>query len=808
MSHNFSFMFRFFIIVLITVVSCIPIGLMYGQLTVSGFVTEAESKESLVGVNIFCEALNIGTVTNEYGYFALNIDESLSIDSFPLTFSMIGYEPYISLVNMTNQKTNLVIDIALIPKAENLGEVVVLSDENINLNAPLGRLKLTATEIQNIPSIFGEKDLFKAIQFTPGIQRGTDGSSALFVRGGASDQNLVLLDGATVYNAFHLAGFFSTVNSDAVKNVEFFKGDFPSGYGGRLSSVVDILMREGSRDRFKVEGGIGLIASRLTVEGPLTKKKNASFIVTGKRSYFDLLYAPFAPDDRKDLYHLYDLNAKVNIDLSEKDRLFISSYTGGDSYSFTSASSRLDREMDLRWRNYTSVVRWTRVLNPKTFLSSAIVYSDYALRQDDFSSFLNDTGEERANETTNYTSSIRDLSAKGNISAITSIGDINFGIDLSRQIFRPESISISSSLFPEVAKNEASEIDTYQGVAFLENRGSLSAHINYTVGLRFNNYWTTDNVSYHYLEPRLSVTTRFSHRTSAKISYAHTSQFVSLLSNDGIGFPLDVWIPATNIIAPQLARQASIGVFNYIERFGLQVSLEGYYKRLSQINRLKEGALVLSGNTIDLQRLNVFGDETWEDKITQGEGESYGTELLIKKTKGRLSGWIGYMLSWTEHQFNDINQGRAFSPWFDRRHSLNLVGIYKINEKITLSGTWQITSGQLLTLYDNQFTGVTHSPWSSLENRIGQTAFAFDTKNNIRLSPFHRLDASISFYKEKSWGSRTWEISVINLYNQQNPAFFFPDTAVGDSNSLRRIYRQITLFPFLPSISYNFKFDK
>lgn len=783
------------------------INLLYGQTIVSGFVKEAGSEELLVGVNMYCEELKTGTSTNDYGYFVLAINDIDKQDSLTLKFSMIGYDTYRIIIKSGD--TNNALKVSLQPTTEYLEEVVVFSDNKISEIAPLGHLKLTTQEIQDIPSLMGEKDIFKAIKLTPGIQKGTDGSSFLLVRGGAPDQNLVLLDGATVYNAFHLAGFFSTVNSDAIRNIEFVKGNFPSKYGGRLSSVVDILMREGNRKQFQMEGGIGLISSRLTVEGPLSKTKKSSFILSGKRSYFDLLYAPFAPDDRKDLYHLYDLSAKINFDISNKDKLFFSSYTGGDKYSFQSIGQRSEREMNLKWRNYTSTLRWTHILNPKTFINNAIVFSDYTLNQSDLRVFKNRNGLEISDEEINYKSLTRNISLKTSINtSINNNGFLKGGIDISKQIFRPESIFIKNSLFSEIDKNEVDKINVYQGAVFLENEGSLFNVIDYTAGLRFNKFWTIGDLFYQYLEPRISVSKQFSKRFSAKIGYAHTSQFVSLLSNDGLGFPLDIWIPATDRVQPQLAKQISIGLFSDLTKFGLQISLEGYYKKLSQINRLKEGEIVFSGDAIDLQRFNFLGQRTWEDKLTQGKGWSYGTELLIKKPKGRLSGWLGYTLAWTTHQFEAFNQGRKFSPWYDRRHNLSLVGVYRISKNITISGSWQFTSGQFLTVYDSKFTGVTHSPWTDLGNHTGQSTYNFDNKSNVRISPFHRLDAGIRFHKDKRWGSRTWEISIINVYNQKNPAFFFPEEVLKENNITQRTYKQITLFPFIPSISYNFKFSK
>jgi hypothetical protein len=774
------------------------------QITISGFVREKGSLELLPGVNVYLQNATIGTATNTYGFYSVTVPKS---DSITLSFSFVGYERQsVQIKNAVDQQ----IDISL-SSVNQLDEVVVSGrrqDEKVSQSVQMSQIEVPISQIKKIPAFFGEKDVIRVLQLMPGVQKGTEGQTGLYVRGGGPDQNLIILDDAVVYNASHLFGFFSVFNSDALKSVELTKGGFPARYGGRLSSVVEMNMKEGSKDKLHGEGGIGLISSRLTLEGPLANKK-ASFLISARRTYIDVLAAPLIAQQQtgndskvKPGYFFYDLNAKINYDFGPKNKVYLSGYFGQDRFKIREKSSDSQNRSGLHWGNATGTLRWNHLINQKLFVNTSLIYSHF-----NFSIFANDKsfkdGKVEDEFSLKYNSLIRDFSLKTDFDFYpNSAHKIKFGGQITAHRFIPSALALEGDFSEDEIDLQAKPINTVEAGAYVEDTWQPFNALKVNGGFRLSLFETSSKI-YVRPEPRISAALTLAKDFSVKASFAKMNQYVHLLSNTGLGLPTDLWVPTTDRIAPQQSSQVAFGLAKDLERPGLALTLEGYYKKMNNIISYKEGSSFISLNGENANELN------WEDNVTTGKGWSYGAEFMVQKKTGKLSGWVGYTLSWTKWKFPELNFGEAFYPKYDRRNDLSIVGIYELSKRITLSATWVYGTGNALTIPISKFTTFSNTfmpnPWGA---PYGEVTNEYGKKNDFRAEPYHRMDIAVQFHKKKKRHERTWEFGLYNAYSRRNPFFYQINTKKDPEvpNQWVNVLTRYSLFPVLPSFSYNFKF--
>lgn len=763
--------------------------------TISGYITEKGSKENLPGVNIYIPKLKSGTTTNTYGFYSI----TLPSDSVELFVSYVGYQTQYTKLYLN---ANTQLDISM--ENSSLQEVVVTDTkvEHISEDVQMSKIEIPIEQIKNLPALLGEKDVMKAIQLLPGVQKGSEGSSGIYVRGGGPDQNLIILDDATVYNASHLFGFFSLFNGDALKSVELSKGGFPARYGGRLSSVIDMQMKDGDKEKIKGEVGIGLISSRLTLEGPI-KKNKASFLVSARRTYIDVLARPFQKKRNGIVgYYFYDMNAKVNYVVNYKNKLYLSGYFGKDKFyvkDLKDAGSGTSNNAGLDWGNATGTLRWNHLINEKLFSNVSII----------FTNFLFNIGfQEKSPSSTStlrYFSGIRDYSVKTDFDFYpNSKHTLKMGINATYHYFRPNAIVIQSSdpANADLQLNSKTHIDTYETAVYAEDDFKISDKWRTNIGFRFSNF-NVRSKSYFNPEPRVSLKYAIKKDLSIKASYATMNQYVHLLSNSGMGLPSDLWVPATDRVKPQQSQQVALGLAKdlKIKEAAFQVSVEGYYKRSKNIIGYKEGSSFLSTSNVDLEGGYKF---SYEDIVASGKAESYGAELFLQKKTGNFTGWIGYTLSWTWLLFDEINFGKRFPARYDRRHDISLVGTYKINDKITLSAVWVYGTGNAITLPLSTYQ-LPDKPSPFYQSSIfsNRTIEDYGEKNSFRMAAYHRFDIAVQFHKQHKRYERIFELGVYNAYNRKNP--FYYSTATDPATNTTKLI-QISLFPIIPSVSWTFKF--
>jgi hypothetical protein len=779
-----------------------------GTFTVSGFVREAGSQEQLPGVNVYVPGTPYGAVTNTYGFYSLTMPAS---DTLRLVYSFVGYEKQEKRLNFT-KNTEINLQLTSINQLEEVTVSARRQEDYVSRSAQMSTIEVPISQIKKVPAFFGEKDVLKVLQLMPGVQKGTEGQTGLYVRGGGPDQNLIILDDAVVYNASHLFGFFSIFNSDALKSVELTKGGFPARYGGRLSSVLDMNMKEGSKDKLHGEGGIGLISSRLTLEGPLVKDKS-SFLVSGRRTYIDVLAAPLIASQQKNEvnkvrpgYYFYDLNAKVNYDLGKKDKLYLSGYFGRDKFYASEKGPDTDSENGLDWGNTTATLRWNHLFGQKLFANTSVIASNFNFGINSNSKDKNADGSTGDEFSLRYDSRIRDYGIKTDFDFYPApTHAIKFGAQVTFHRFVPSALAIAGSFLNESIERSVTPINTVETGIYAEDTWQPFNALKMNVGFRLSSF-KTQTKTYVRPEPRFSAALRLAQDFSLKASYAQMNQYVHLLSNTGLGLPTDLWVPTTDRVAPQQSQQVAVGLAKDLESPALSLTLEGYYKNMNNILNYKEGASFLSLSGENANELS------WEDNITAGRGWSYGTEFLIQKKTGRFSGWVGYTLSWTKWKFPELNFGQTFYPRYDRRHDISVVGIYELSPRITLSGTWVYGTGNALTVPVSRYNAYRDNA-TYLQTQVnwnGTSVNEYGPKNSFRAEPYHRLDFAVQFHKKLKHHERTWEFGVYNAYNRRNP--FFYDIGTEDSTDAqgktvsKSVLKRYSLFPFLPSFSYNFKF--
>jgi hypothetical protein len=762
------------------------------RVTVSGYVREAGSDEALLGASVYLPGTSTGTTTNPYGFYSLTLPAQ---DSLRLAFSLVGYEPVTRELTLQRDQSLTV----RLRAGQVLNTVEVRgnrADERVSETPQMSKIEVPVSQIKKIPAFLGEKDVLRVLQLMPGVQKGSEGQTGIYVRGGGPDQNLIILDEAVVYNASHLFGFFSVFNGDALKSVELLKGGFPARYGGRLSSVIELNMKDGNKEKLHGEGGIGLIASRLTLEGPFAKNKKGSFLVSGRRTYLDVLAAPLISrglDGGSAGYYFYDLNAKANYDIDAKNKVYLSGYFGRDRFF---VESRDGTKVGLGWGNATGTLRWNHLINQKLFANLSLIHSSY-----DFTTTLENKNATGDIISLRYGSDVTDWGAKLDIDYYPSPAHaLRFGMQTTWHRFRPSAL-VFNDPSAETVRIETPVVEGIESAIYAEDTWRATDRLRLNGGLRLS-LFNAPTVNYVRPEPRLSASYQLAPGLSAKASGAIMNQYVHLLSNTGIGLPTDLWVLTTDRVAPQQSQQVAVGLArDFSDRFplgsGFALTLEGYYKSMRNIINYKEGAsFLLLDDPESAEQIR------WEDNITTGRGWSYGAEVMLQRKAGRLSGWVGYTLSWTQWQFADLNGGRPFYPRYDRRHDLSVVGIYELSKRVTLSATWVYGTGNALTLPVANYTAYLDGPFSGSLFDFGRGVTNYSPqKNDFRAEPYHRFDVSLQVRKQKKRHERTWEFSIYNAYNRANPFFYQLEA----QNNQTRLFRY-SVFPIVPSISYNFKF--
>lgn len=768
------------------------------KFTVSGFVKESGSQEALLGVTVFTSDRVYGVISNDFGFYSITLPSG----EYDLIFDYVGYERQQKHVTLSG---NVMLHVNLKSNSSSLGTTVINAKKRsrVSDDVQMSTVEIPIKQIKEIPALLGEKDVLKVIQLMPGVQSGSEGQSGLYVRGGGPDQNLIILDGATVYNAQHLFGFFSLFNGDALRSVELIKGGFPARYGGRLSSVIDMNMKDGSKDHTTGEVGIGLISSKALLEGPI-KKGKGSYIISGRRTYIDALMQPIvlaaSLGNSTGGYYFYDLNAKVNYELGEKDKVYLSGYFGRDKFYFREKYGDGQNtswfKSNFGWGNATGTFRWNHLIGPKLFVNTSLIYSTYDLLI---------KADEEENDTNTfslrYESGIRDYSVKQDYDWYpNSRNKVKFGFMVTHHTFTPSATVVKSSFDSSDIKKKNS-IKAIETGLYVEDEIKITSRLKSLLGVRMSSFHVNKE-NYVNFEPRISVAYKLAKNLSAKASYATMNQYIHLLSNSGVGLPTDLWVPATDRIKPQSSSQVAGGLAKDISKYNLTLTVEGYYKTMKNIIAYKEGASFLNvANAFDGETNEV----TWEDNVTSGKGVSYGTEVLLQRKEGKLTGWVGYTLSWTKHQFDELNYGKEFYARYDRRHDISVVGQYQFSKNVTISATWVYGTGNAITLPISSYR---LDDFSSIPDQYGywSNGQEYSERNGFRMKAYHRADIGVQFKKEMKKGIRTWEFSAYNLYSRKNPFYYF----IGPENNFdpesRQVLKQVSLFPLLPSVSWNYKF--
>ena len=751
--------------------------------TVSGTITDQAKGETVIGARVKIKDKNQGAVSNEYGFFSLTLPEG----NYTLVISALGYENQEKEIQLTE---NLRLDFVVATpqsKTQEIQEVKVTGikqDANVK-SAIMGVEKLDPKAIAKIPVLFGEKDIIKTMQLLPGVKSAGEGNSGYYVRGGGSDQNLILLDEAPVYNASHLLGFFSTFNSDAIKDATLYKGNQAANFGGRLSSVLDIKMNEGNNQRFNVSGGLGLISSKLNVEGPIVKDK-ASFLITGRRTYADVFLK--ATDDFKDnTLYFYDLNAKLNYKLGQTDRLFLSGYFGRDKLGFGS-------NFGINWGNATGTVRWNHLINSQLFSNTSVIYSSYdyeiAIKSNDVDFTI--------------TSKVLDYNIKQEFQYFpNSNNKIKFGFNVINHNITPGQLNGSKGIQQDLVFQKAAK--SLESAAYASNDWDVNEFLSVNYGVRMSAFSLLGNgqKTYTYTssgaidqtllyadnahiktyvnwEPRISFSYAYVNDASFKMAFARNTQNIHLVSNSTTSSPTDTWLGTSLNTKPEIADQASFGWFKNLNDNMYEFNVETYYKQMQNQIDYRNGA-------------NTQANEKLEGELLYGDGRAYGLELILKKKTGKFNGWISYCLSKSERKIEGINSGNWYNAKQDRSHDLSIVGIYDLTPKLSISALFVFYTGNAITFPSGKY---------SIE---GQSQFLYTTRNGSRMPNYHRLDLGVNWVRKNTDKyESSWNFSIYNAYGRENAYTIAFREKEGNPNVTEAV--QTSLFRWIPAITYNFKF--
>jgi len=783
------------------------------KFTISGEVTDATTGETCIGALVVAKELEKGIPTNLYGFYSI----TLPAGTYTIEVAQIGYVTQTISVNLVADKK---LNIQLAPKVTEVAEVEVLADKKRNTESTdLGKIELDIEQVKKLPVLLGEIDILKTLTLLPGVKSSGEGNAGFYVRGGGVDQNLILLDNATVYNASHLFGFFSVFNADAIKNLELTKGGIPANYGTRLASVVDINLKEGNTKEYHAQGGIGTIASRFTVEGPI-KKDVSSFVVSGRRTYIDALLRPFIKPESNfggSGYYFYDLNMKVNYKLSEKDKLFASAYFGRDVFTFNSKQTGFGTRIP--WGNATATVRWNRIISPKLFMNAIATFTDYRFAFE---------GTQEMFEF-KLSSGIRDYGAKVQWNYYPNyLHNIKWGVEYTHHDFMPNSVYAKSG---DTEFNTGKEVHlmSHETAIYALDEFDVTEDLRFNIGMRYSMFahvgpferyikgpdnslgvpGATTIVAYdknelvkmyHGFEPRANVRYTLNKVSSIKAGFMRNYQYIHLTSLSPTSLPTDVWLPSSDVLRPQIGMQYSAGYFRNFFDDKWESSVELYYKTMENQSEFKEGAQPDQTVNDNIDNLLVFG-----------RGYSYGAEFFLKKRVGDFNGWIGYTWSKTERVFEAFNNGNPYPTRWDRRHDINFVISYNFGPRLEVGGVFVYSTGNAITLPVERYF------------YEGRVIDVYGARNSFRMAPYHRADFSLTYYPKamkKVFDAETgkeiekpkrfktnWNFSVYNLYNRRNPYFiYFGNSGNLEEGSLQVKAYQVSLFPVLPSVTWNFEF--
>ena len=763
---------KFFIVVFFLFLSIIG----YSQevlITISGYLKDPENKEVLLFSKVYVKEINQGVLTNEYGFFSIQVPKK---EKYTIEFSASGLTTTSIEIN---GNASVQEDFFMSkPNEKAIEEVVIKAKksqgEELVKNTEISVIRLNIKEAKALPAIGGETDVLKVAQLLPGINRGTEGGTNFFVRGGDGDQNLILVDEATVYNPGHLFGFFSVFNPDVIKEMTIYKGGFPSFYSGRLSSITDIRTIDGDKTKFHANGGIGMLSSRLMLEGPLWKDK-ASFMIAGRRSYIDKVFKLVGQNIP---FYFYDLNAKIHINLSKNNKLFLSSYFGNDVLKFKGDSADTSSALGFGYQlgNFTQTARWSHIFNQKLFANLSFIHTQfkYDIRGSFFENNLL------------IKSAVEDIGFKYDFQLFKSNDTkLNYGLQLTNHRFRPNAVSTSGEISEFLENKKGALISTVETNAYIDIKHTLSTRWKIDGGLSLPQSFVKNKV-YFGISPRMNLAFQINEKQAVKFSYSRMYQFMHRVSSSSFALPTDLWYPVSQKIKPQVADQVALSYTLNLPKLKSYIVIEGYYKYMQNLTEYKEGSQLI---------LN----DKFEDLLIQGKGWSTGSELLIKKDEGRITGWIGYTLSFTKRKFEELNNGNAFWAKYDRRHYLTIVGIFTITKRLSFSAIFDLSSGARFTPIIGQYfmpnaglTGVDIIP-------------IYAERNSVRMSTSHRLDINFIIKnkpKENKKYSSEWHLGAYNVYNRATP---FQIQLVSNPDGSFK-YTQPGLFGFIPSIGYNFKF--
>ena len=763
--------------------------------TLSGFVQDAKTGESLIGVDIYNSDTYEGTVTNNYGFYSLSLNLNKT-DTAHLHISYVGYEKQDTILVLNK---NQQINFSLLQN-NMLNEIIIQEKyKNIERKTEMSTIEIPLNQINNLPSLTGETDIMRVFQLMPGIQSGKEGRSSIYVRGGSPDQNLILLDGVPLYYVSHIGGFVSVFEPSALKSVKLIKGGFPARYGGRLSSVVDIIMKEGNKEKLRGEYTLGILSSKILLEGPV-KNSKSSFLFSLRRCNIDIITIPISWFNSNGEsfagYTFYDINAKYNHTISKKNKIYFSFYSGRDKLFIKSHGSisipnlveyKYRYKNIVSWGNIMGTVRFNHIYNSKLFSNTTLSYTRFNY-QTKLSYKQKGTKTDSLNEhdIDTFNSGVQDIIAKIDYDFYPNTkNSIKFGTSATYHIFTPGIIAFKQTAIIDTSYG-SNIINAIENNLYFEDELKISKKITSNIGLHSSLY-NVQKSFFYTLQPRIMFNYLIKNNLSIKISYANMQQYIHLLSNSGAGLPTDLWMPATKKAKPEKSQQFAIGIAHTLPfKEQIELTIESYYKTMTNLIEFKEGASCFSGGN------------DWQKKIeTNGKGTAYGIELLLQKKEGKTTGWISYTLSKSERVFKTLNNGIPFPYKYDRRHNISIVINHRFNKNIDLSATWVYETGNAITLAVYQYNLINYE----LEDNKFNNVHVYNGRNSSRMPAYHRLDIGVSFKKQKRKGIRKWNLSVYNVYNNKNPYFLYYKYKKKGVN----LYG-LSLFPIIPSVSYSFKF--
>jgi len=768
------------IVILIAIAIFIYNSYTVAAQTISGSITDSATGEYVIGARVFITNINDtkpikGANTNRFGFYSIPRVEN---GKYNLVVNSVAFHQFITEITIEND--NLTFNVKLIPRDIKLDEITVVADkESLPAINRIGTVNISPDFINKMPaSIGGEIDVFRSLQLLPGVQAASEISSGLYVRGGSPDQNLTLLDGVIVYNPTHLGGFFSVFNPDALKDIRLIKGIFPAEYGGRLSSVLDMTMKEGNKEKISGNAMISLIASKLTVEGPISDK--SSFMISGRRMYFDVLMWLAMNEEQfreSPTYYFYDLNAKVNHKISDRDHIFLSGFFARDVLN---SPEDLDSDFDINWGNKTGNLRWMRIISPTVFSNFSLIYTDYNFRTSLFDDWQNSRSE------FNAVSEIKDLTLRGDLQIFSFENHtVKTGVEITNHNF-----NVSANFYENYQEMEVEDftgntkLSSLEAAFYVQDEWKISDRFNTNLGARLF-YFNKGN--YLSLEPRLSGSYKITDISSFKGGFAVANQFLHLIVRNDITLPTDVWFPSTETIEPSKAIQGMLGYETYFSDKKYYFTIEAYYKKMYNLYEYKDEVLFSFGIPL-------------EEQFTKGEGDAYGIEFFLNRQIGKFTGWIGYTLAWTNRTFPELNNGKTFPARYDRRHDISVVANFALNKNWEVGASWVYGTGQAYTMPTGQFY-FNDNP--NRYNNWGQRKYNYSDRNGIRLPAFHKLDLSFMYHSTFFGLPSTWHLSLYNAYNRRNPFAWILER---DRETERNKVTQITLFPIIPSFGYSVRF--